>query len=170
MSDEKPPEKPTVKFEPPPPWMQEAFARVHEGIAAVETRINTRMDDQDEKLDKCVGGLQTLTNEVERHNGELRGLHEWKGGMEERMNNNSVRARSESKRDDDQDMKFQELENRITAAVQADNKSARDELVALVKDAAKTPQGQRLTNALVSFVVVALTLATGYLAVKAGVR
>lgn len=170
MSDEKPPEKETVKFEAPPKWAQDGFARIHEGISAVETRINTRLDEQDTKLDTCITGLRTVTNEVERHNDELRKLHQWQGGMEERIASHSMRAKQESQHDDHQDMKLQELENRLTAAMQAESKSSRDELVALLKDAAKTPQGQKLTNALVSFFVVALTLATGYLAVKAGVR
>lgn len=159
MSDEKPAEKETVRFEAPPKWAQDGFGRIHESIGAVEARINTRMDEQDSKLDKCVTGMQTLTNEVERHNGELRGLHEWKGGIEERLNNNSMRAKQGSKHDDDQDMKLQELENRITAATE----SSMRVLIAEAKQAAKTPTGQRVVQVLVGLLIALATFASGWL-------
>lgn len=159
MSDEKPQEKETVKFEPPPKWAQEGFTRIHEGIAAVETRINTRLDEQDGKLDKCISGLNTVTNEVERHNDELRKLHEWKGGMEERVGSHSMRAKQESQHDDVQDVKLQELENRITAATE----SSMRVLITEMKDVAKTPTGQRVLQVLVGLLIAFATFVSGWL-------
>ncbi len=170
MSDEKPPEKPTVKFDAPPKWAQEGFTRIHEGIVAVETRINTRLDEQDGKLDTCITGLRTVTNEVERHNDELRKLHQWQGGMEERVNSHSMRAKTESQHDDAQDTKLQELENRLTIAAEkaaaahaAATESSMRAIFAEMKDAAKTPNGQRVVQVLVGVLIALGTFVTGWL-------
>lgn len=133
--------KPTVKFEPPPKWAEAMFGRVHEGIAAVETRINAQLLDQGTKLDQCVNGLGTVTNEVER---VKRDFYEHKGAIEARAELNSMRVKQVSIHDDEQDKQIAKL--------------SESQMAELLKAAAKTPLGQKVVNGVVLFVLAA----TGY--------
>lgn len=146
---EKPPEKPTVKFEAPPKWAEGMFGRVHEGIAAVETRLNTRLDDQGTKLDHCVSGLGTVNAEMER---VKRDFYEHKGSVDSRLGSHSMRAKQESIHDDEQDKRIAQL--------------SESQMAALLKAAAKTPLGQKVVNGVVLLVLAALGYGTLWLSAR----
>lgn len=151
--DEKPPEKPTVKFEAPPKWAQDGFERVHSGIAGMEARVNTRLDDQDKKLDHCISGLKTLNSEMEDLKKDH---HEFKGATNARFDAGSMRVKAITLRDDEQDKKLSEMtESQVTK---------------LVRDAAKTPLGQKVIQAIVGLVLLATAMGYAWLQTHGGAK
>lgn len=157
MSDEKPPEKPTVKFETPPKWMQDAFERLHERMGAGFTAVDVRFGEVEDKVDTVARAVGTVTNEVERVKKDL---HEHRGAVDERFKSHSMRARQESAHDDHQDVKLQELENRLAAKTES-------QTAVLLEKMARTPQGQKVINAVVGLVLMAVAFATMWLAGRA---
>lgn len=161
MSDEKSQEKPTVPFDAPPKWAIDSFARVHEGIAAMEARVNTRMDERvaplSDKLDACISGLKTVNGEVEALKKDH---HEFKGETKARFDAGSLRAKSLSDTDE-------ALKNDVKAV-----KAEMDEsqMAKLIAAAAKTPQGQKVANALVGLMLLLIAAATLYLSAKVGLK
>jgi len=154
MSDdtpEKAPEKPTVKFEAPPKWAEAMFGRVHEGIAASEARLNSRHDETDAKVDKCIHGLVTVTDEVERVKNDF---HEFKGSVNVRLDGNSVRARAQSLHDGEQDTRLDKL--------------SESQMAQLLKEIAKTPMGQKIANGVGALLLALIGFATVWLMAHGG--
>jgi len=147
MSDDKPPGgNPTLKFEPPPKWAEAMFGRVHEGIAATEARLTTRLEETEAKVDRCVSGLGTVANEVERVKKDF---YEYKGASEARLDGNSMRAKQESIHNEEQDTKIAEL--------------SKSQMAELLKEIAKTPLGQKVANAVGGLLLVLIGIATAWL-------
>lgn len=150
MPESRPDAKATVKFEPPPKWAEAMFGRVHEGINAVETRINAQLLDHGTKLDSCVNGLGTVTNEVERIKKDF---YEHKGAIEARAELTSMRVKQASVHDDEQDKQIAKL--------------SESQMAELLKAAAKTPLGQKVVNGVVLLVVAATGYGTFWLSTHA---
>lgn len=106
--------------------------------------------------------VDTVASEVGAVKAEQVEFREWKGAVEERFKTHSMGARVLSVSNIDQDVKLQELENRL--AVQA--KSSMRELIAEMSAAAtvvaKTPLGQRVMKAGGYLLLAVLTLAALY--------
>lgn len=149
MSDPEKPDKPlpdTTKFDSPPKWAIDMFGRVHENINGIEARINTRLDGQDGKLDACISGLKTVNGDLEDVKKEF---HEFRGATNARLDSNSMRAQTESVHDKEQDDKLAQL--------------SESQMGQLLKAAAKTPMGQKVTNGIVLLVLAALSYGTWWL-------
>lgn len=136
-------EKPTVKFEPPPKWAEDMFGRVHTTMASVEARLSARLGEQDQKLDHCISGLKTLNGDLE---DLKRDHHEFKGATAARFEAGSMRAKAITLTNEVQDQKISEL--------------SESQLSKLVKDAAKTPMGQKVVTAGGAVVLALLGLAS----------
>lgn len=151
MSDDKTAEKPTVKFEAPPKWAEGMFGRVHEAIAASEARTSARLDEQGSKLDQCIHGLGTVTDEVERVKKDF---YEYKGANDARAAQNSMRAQAQSLHDGEQDDKIAKL--------------SESQMATLLKEIGKTPMGQKIANAVGGLLLVAIGVATAWLMAHGG--
>ena len=114
MSDEKPPEKPTVEFEKPPAWAISMMERQQEAFADLRGDISTI----GEKVDNVEKNMGLLTGEVGVVQKEVAVLFQWKTDVDERMRSHSVRARQPSEQD---------LEN---ASQLAQERAAREALAA----------------------------------------
>lgn len=100
MGDDKPPM-------PPLPQTKEIAAPTQESILLAEFRVgfrqlNARFDETDEKVDVCIKGLRSVTNEVEQLKKDSNEFREWKGEIAERMKTHSIRAVTTSQLDQEQ--------------------------------------------------------------------
>lgn len=92
MSDEQPPEKKTVEFARPPDWAIALTEKVTTGFAAVESRLDTmetNIEIQGDSVKNIAGRMTSLEARV--------------GRVEERQETNSVRAKSTTETDHQQD-------------------------------------------------------------------
>ncbi len=153
MDDEKPPEKPTVRFEAPPKWAEAMFGRVHEGIAASEARIFSRIDETDAKVETLRSGLGGAVNEVERVKKDF---YEHKGAVESRLGSHSMRAQQDSVHEVEQDKQIAQL--------------SRSQMAELLKEIAKTPLGQKVANAVGGLLLVLIGVATAWLLAHGGAK
>jgi hypothetical protein len=159
----EPPEQPkTAEIPAVPQWAIELTQATKAGLA----RIETRQDEQGEKLDLCVHGLRTVTTEVEEQRAELRDFREWKGGVDERLKSNSMRARGASQVDMEHSAQLVHLTEVVGKAITKANVSQTAVLITELKKAAETPTGKRLIDAGSKLLLVLMTLATGYLAMR----
>lgn len=133
----------TTKLEAPPDWAVEGFTRINETIRLMKLSLEDRLATQDTKLDLCVSGLKTLTTEVERVKQEF---YEHKGETLARFQAGSMRVRAITISDDEQNQVISEL--------------SKSQLTALIKEAAKTPMGQKIVLALGTVILALLGLAT----------
>ncbi len=146
MSDDKPAEKPTVQLAAVPDWAIELTKSVKSGFDEV------RRD------------LETVKAEGQRTNLRLTRQEVRMDDVETRLANNSIRAKSTTQQDMEQDAQL------------AQERAAREALAVKVDDIAKTNEAQlailaRLdkiaSNPTVKLILFALgTIATGYLASK----
>lgn len=159
MSDEKSQEKPTVEFAAPPKWAEGMFGRVHESINGMEARVNTRIDElrteHGTKLDHCISGLKTVNGAHEKLAEEF---HTFKGETTARFETHSMRAKQESISDEETRQEVKAIKAEMSES----------QMAKLLSAAAKTPQGQKVINALVVFVLAALSVGTGWLVLHGG--
>lgn len=99
------------------------------------------------KVDALGSKVDTMSGDVHTIKAEQVEIREWKGAVEERFKTHSIRASTESVHDEHQDVKLQELENRITAATESSMRALIVETKAAVAVVAKTPLGQKLLTA-----------------------
>ena len=151
--EEKPPEKPTVKFEAPPSWAESMFQRVHERMSAGFTSVDSRLGDAEGKLDKCIHGLGTVTDEVSHMKQDY---YEFKGAVGVRLDSNSMRAVAQSTHDGEQDKQLAKL--------------SESQMAALLKEIAKTPMGQKIANAVGGLLLVLIGVATAWLMTHGGAK
>ncbi len=155
MSDEKPPEKPTVQMEKVPAYAVE----IKEGIQALRgDMVGLRAD-------------VTIMAETQKEHGQrMLRAEKRQDEFEEWRARSSERAKSEeatrSKVDLEHQAQLLHIEDRFKAMTEAQTNT----IVAAMTKAAGTPQGQKVMNALVGFIVVALTVATGWLMAHGGAK
>jgi hypothetical protein len=155
MSDEKPPEKPTVQMERVPEWavkIQEGVTGLRTDVVGLRADVSIIAETQKEQ------GQRMLRAEKRQDEFE-----EWRARASER-------AKSEEQTRSKVDMEHQahlvHIEERFKAMTEAQTNT----IVSAMTAAAKTPQGQKVLNALVGFIVVALTIATGWLMAHGGAK
>lgn len=157
MSDEKPPEKPTVKMEQVPDWAVKLSLDVKTGFAQVDAKIDeVKADVMLLSEDQKTMGQRMIRAEMRQDE-----FADWRA-------RSSERAKSEeairSKVDLEHQAQLVHIEERFKAMTEAQTST----IVAAMTSAAKTPQGQKVLNAFVGFIVVALTVATGWLMAHGG--
>lgn len=94
------------------------------------------------KVDVLGSKVDTVTVDVHAIKSEQVEFREWKGAVEERFKTHSVGTKALSVHDGTQDVKLQELENRLAASAESSMRA----ILAEVRDAAKTPLGRRLVT------------------------
>ncbi len=148
-ADEKPPEPATVKLDKDEITRQlldKVLSKLTE-VGAGQEEFRTGLTELGGKVDTLVASHHAMTSDVDAIKGEQVQIREWKGAIEERFNSHSMRAKAESVHDDTQDVKIQELENRLAARAESSMRAIVDEMKNAAVVVAKTPMGQRILKA-----------------------
>lgn len=155
-TEAKPPEPPTVKLD-----KDEITRQLLDKVLLKLTEVG---DGQDEfrtglvvvrdgltslggKVDALVSSHTSVANDVEALKGEQMQTRERLGAIDERFNSHSMRAKQESVHDGAQDMKLQELENRLAAQAESSMRAILAEVKTAATVVAKTPLGKRVLQA-----------------------
>lgn len=144
MSDEKPAEKPTVKMETVPDWAVKLSMDVKQGFAQVDAKI----DEVKADVALLSGEHKGLAERVLRGEKRQDEVEQWRA-------RSSERAKSEEMTRSAVDLEHQAQLVHIEERFQALTKAQTSEIASLVKDAAKTPIGQKILGA-AGLVVLAL--------------
>ncbi len=91
--------------------------------------------------------VDTVASDVHAVKAEQVEFREWKGAVEERFKTHSMGAKTLSVHDSTQDVKLQELENRLAKQAESSMRAILAEVTPVVTAAAKTPLGQRVLKA-----------------------
>jgi hypothetical protein len=159
VSDEKPPEKPTVKMETVPDWAVKLSMDVKTGFAQVDAKI----DEVKADVALLSGEHKGLAERVLRGEKRQDEVELWRARSSERA---KMEEQTRSQVDMEHQAQLVHIEERFKAMTEAQTNT----IVSAMTTAAKTPQGQKVLNALVGFIVVALTVATGWLMAHGGGR
>lgn len=121
------------------------------------------------KVDVLGGKVDTVTVDVHAIKAEQVEFREWKGAVEERFKTHSLGAtalagktQTLSVHDDHQDVKLQELENRLAIAAESSMRTILAEATTAATAAAKTPLGQKVMKAAGYAALAFFVLATAY--------
>lgn len=139
----RPDAKKTVDMEPPPAWAISMSEKMVQGFAGVDTRLTTI------EANQSLQGGQVL--DIGRR---ITAVEARVGGIEERQNTNSARVGRESDVNLKQDAVIAEVLTKVNAI--ASKPDTTDRLIAEVKDAAKTPLGQKLIGAAVGVALLGM--------------
>lgn len=175
MSDDRPPEKPTVELERPPAWAISMMERQQEGFTAIENRLDTMETNLDLQGD--------TTRDVAKR---MTGVEERLTKVEERQTSASMRAKQPSdvdiqikdeltakvdaltKKTDEQTEAFTKKTDEQTEAfkarVDALTAAQTTAIFTKIEQAVKTPLGQQLLALLTLLISTAIAGITGWLA------
>jgi len=145
-----PDNRPTAQLPAVPDWAVELTKSVKSGFAEVRADLSLVANDVTVVKDRVTVVEQRVAT------------------LEESRKNTSMRVRESQSTDMEHAAQLAQLSAKFEEAIAAQTKAQTSEIAALVKQAAATPQGQKILNALVGFIVVALTVATGYLMAHGG--
>lgn len=162
-SQPRQPEKPTTKLD-----KDEITRQLLDKVLLKLTDVGNSQAEMTEsqnklagKVDVLGGKVDTITVDVHAIKAEQVEIREWKGAVEERFKTHSMGTKALSVHDGDQDMKLQELENRLAIAAESSMRA----ILVEAKEAAKTPLGRKVVTATGAFLLTALTAGTLYLGV-----
>lgn len=141
----KPEEKPTVQMGAAPQWGLAILDKVAEGFSKVDTRLTTI------EANQALQGGQVL--DIGRR---MTAIESRVGGLEGRAESHSLRVGRESDVNLKQDAVLAEVLTKVNA-IEA-KPDTTDRLITEVKDAAKTPMGQKIVGAALTVLLLALTL------------
>lgn len=158
MSDEKPAEKPTTKLDKDEITRQ-LLDKVLTGVEGLRADVTGLRADV------------TIVAETQKEHGQrMLRAEKRQDEFEEWRARSSERAKSEemtrSKVDLEHQTQLVHIEERFKALTEAQTNT----IVAAMTSAAKTPQGQKVINSLVAFLVVAFGVASAWLASHGGAK
>lgn len=149
MSDEKPPEKPTVKMETVPDWAVKLSMDVKTGFATVDAKI----DEVKADVALWAGETKGLSERMLREERRTDEMFEWRARSSERA---KTEEETRSKVDLEHQAQLVHIEERFKAITE-------NQTAALLEKMAKTPQGQKLMNTLYMVVMLALSAVAAWL-------
>lgn len=162
---DKPEEKPTTKLDKDEITRQlldKVLLKLNE-VGASQTETTAGMAALGSKVDTIGTKVDTVANDVHAVKAEQVEFREWKGAVEERFKTHSMGAKSLSVHDTTQDVKLQELENRLAKQAESSMRAILAEVTTAAKVVAKTPLGQRVAKAAGYALLAFFGLATVYL-------
>lgn len=145
-----PDNRPTAQLPAVPDWAVELTKSVKSGFAEVRADLSLVANDVTVVKDRVTVVEQRVAT------------------LEESRKNTSMRVRESQASDLEHEAKLAQLAAQFQEVMAAQTKAQTSEIAALVKQAAATPQGQKLLNVIVTFIIVALTAATGWLMAHGG--
>lgn len=160
MSAVKPAEKPTVQMEKAPEWAIYINDQMRKGFE----RVDKRQDAQDERLDKIEQQVAISADTYKDHNKRITSLEILREQDEKRAEKASQRIGHESSANLKQDAVIAEVLNKVNAI--NDKPDTADLVIAEIKDAAKTPMGQKLIGAAAGVALLVLGLVSVSLQAK----
>ena len=152
MSEEKPPDQPTTKEIP----------KVDPTLEMLK-KIDTKVDGLRVDVSLLGENYRDLTQRVTLGEKWRQDHDEWRARTSERA---KAEEQTRSKVDMEHQAQLVHIEDRFKAMTEAQTGT----IVTAMERAAKTPQGQKVVNALVAFIVVVLGVAGAWLSMHGGAK